>query len=80
MGRKRESGTRSPGREPLAFKGHPSQVNCVAWSPDGTRLATASWDGTAKLWDAAGGRETLTLTGPPSEVWSVAWSPDGDPG
>ena len=49
----------------------------VAWSPDGARLATGSWDGTAKVWDAAGGRELLTLKGHTGWVWSVAWSPDG---
>ena len=35
----------------------------MSWSPDGTRLATGSRDGTAKVWDAAGGRELLTLKG-----------------
>ena len=43
--------------------GHRAGVLSVSWSPDGTRLATGSWDGTAKVWDAAGGRELLTLRG-----------------
>jgi WD40 repeat protein len=52
-------------------------VTSVAWSPDGKRLATASWDKTAKVWDAADGREVLTLRGHNDAVTSVAWSPDG---
>ena len=57
--------------------GHRDVVNSVAWSPDGTRLATGSRDGTANVWDAAGGRELLTLRGHAGPVLSVAWSPDG---
>jgi len=55
---------------------HADQVLCVAWSPDGKRLATAGADNTAKVWDAASGKELLTLTGHRDMVWSVAWSPD----
>jgi hypothetical protein len=58
------------------LKGHTGQVRSVSWSPDGTRLATGSLDGTAKVWDAAGGRELLTLKVHAGEV-SVSWSPDG---
>jgi WD40 repeat protein/serine/threonine protein kinase len=85
------------GKEILILRGHtgpigysawsPGLISSVSWSPDGTRLATASGDGTAKVWDAAGGLESLTLrghTGPityqgwnPTLVSSVAWSPDG---
>ena len=65
------------GRELLTLKGHTGRVCSVSWSPDGTRLATGSEDGTAKVWDAAGGRELLTLKGHAGEVRSVSWSPDG---
>ncbi len=57
--------------------GHRHEVTSVSWSPDGTRLATGSRDGTAKVWDAASGRELLTLRGHAGPVLSVAWSPDG---
>jgi DNA-binding beta-propeller fold protein YncE len=61
----------------LTLRGHGSFVNSVAWSPDGKRLATASGDRTAKVWDAVTGKEVLTLHGHTDVVNSVAWSPDG---
>jgi WD40 repeat protein/energy-coupling factor transporter ATP-binding protein EcfA2 len=60
-----------------SLKGHTSIVTSVAWSPDGKRLATASWDQTARVWDASSGQELLTLKGHTNPVTSVAWSPDG---
>ena len=41
---------------------HSGSVNGVIFSPDGTRLATASSDKTAKVWDAESGKELLTLS------------------
>jgi WD40 repeat protein len=49
----------------------------VAFSPDGAQLATASDDGTARLWDAATGTARLTLKGHTGPVARVAFSPDG---
>jgi WD40 repeat protein len=49
----------------------------VAFSRDGKRLATASEDNTAKVWDAESGKELLTLHSHSSPVNAVAFSPDG---
>ena len=42
---------------------HVGRVNAVAFSLDGTRLASASKDGTVKIWDLGNGREVVTYLG-----------------
>ncbi|MEO1331338.1 MAG: TIR domain-containing protein, partial [Pseudomonadota bacterium] len=64
-------------RERLVLQGHSSIVTSVTFSPYGTRLATASDDNTARLWDAATGEEIAALQGHSGRVISVAFSPDG---
>ena len=49
----------------------------ASFSPDGTRVVTASQDGTAKVWDAKTGTEALTLKGHTGWVGSASFSPDG---
>ncbi len=49
----------------------------VAFSPEGKRLASASVDGTVRLWDVKTGRLLTVLRGHPSGVADVAFSPDG---
>ena len=60
MGRPK-CGRRRTARSELALKGHTTMVWSVSWSPDGKLLATASADGTAKVWEAVDNRERLTL-------------------
>jgi WD40 repeat protein/class 3 adenylate cyclase/tRNA A-37 threonylcarbamoyl transferase component Bud32 len=60
------------------LRGHGAAVCGVAFSPDGTRVVTCSFDKTAKVWDPATGKERLTLSGHSSRVTAVAFSPGGD--
>jgi WD40 repeat protein/tRNA A-37 threonylcarbamoyl transferase component Bud32/tetratricopeptide (TPR) repeat protein len=66
------------GQELLTFKGHTGKVIGLCFSPDGQRLATASEDNTAKVWDARTGQQLFTLKGHIEEgVACVCFSPDG---
>jgi len=59
------------------FTGHRDSLYAVALSGDGKTLATASYDQTIKLWDAAVGSETRTLTGHNGAVFDLAFNPAG---
>jgi WD40 repeat protein len=52
-------------------------VSAVAFSPDGTKLASAGTDHIVRLWDAKKGDEIATMEGHADQVYAVAFSPDG---
>jgi WD40 repeat protein len=65
------------GGEPVTLAGHERMVDAVAWSPDGTRIASGSVDRSIRIWDSASGKELMTLWGHRQAVTCVAFSPDG---
>jgi WD40 repeat protein len=56
---------------------HSTRAYSVAFNRDGKILASASWDGTIKLWDTESGRELRTLAGHGWGVYRAVFSPDG---
>ncbi|MEQ9624242.1 TIR domain-containing protein [Coleofasciculus chthonoplastes] len=65
-------------RERNILQGHESAVISVAFSPDGNRIASGSWDGTIRLWDREGNPIGQPFKGHEDWVMSVAFSPDGN--
>ncbi len=59
-----------------SVKAHSGWVTSVAFSPDGRRLVSGSWDRTVKSWDISTG-EQLTLGGKKKEIQALAFSRDG---
>ncbi|MCX5746915.1 MAG: WD40 repeat domain-containing protein, partial [Proteobacteria bacterium] len=56
---------------------HQKAITSITFSPDGASLATASSDGTARLWEV-GGTPRATLLGHSGGLWNVTFSPDGE--
>jgi WD40 repeat protein len=57
--------------------GHTDDINDVAYSPDGSLIATAGNDKTIKLWDARSRRLLNNLEGHSGSITTIAFSPDG---
>jgi len=66
------------GSHVFTYRGHTNGVQAVVWSPDGTRIASASLDNTVQVWDATDGGHVLTYRGHTDHVLNLAWSPDGN--
>src|SRR6516225_6574833 len=60
----------------IASFNHQDGVEDAAFSPDGARILTASWDRTAKLWDAASGKLIASFPHQ-GAVNAATFSPDG---
>lgn len=58
------------------LEGHTGPVVALAVSPDRTRLGSASWDGTARLWPLAGG-PSVVLSGHAGNVNGIGFLADG---
>jgi WD40 repeat protein len=66
----------APGAKLIELRDHVDVVSSIRFSEDGSRLVTASWDGSAIVWDAASGEALHMLEGHTGRVISADFSPD----
>ena len=59
------------------MRGHTIGARAVAFSPDGTLLASSSHGRTIRLWEIATGECLSTLSGHQDWVWALAFRLDG---
>jgi len=64
------------GKEQATLEGHKDWVTDIAFSSDGSTLASCSQDRTAKLWDVKEKKEIISFGPHASTCWCVAFTPD----
>ncbi|MER9018977.1 hypothetical protein [Mesorhizobium sp. M0898] len=60
------------------FQGHTERVSSIRFDHLGQRAVTASWDGTARIWDLGLAREVVRLVEPKGRLSTAGFSPDGE--
>jgi WD40 repeat protein len=53
------------------------RVEALAFTQDGTRIASGGWGGTVRIWDAASGRMLREIRTGGESVFALAFSPEG---
>ncbi len=61
----------------LSYHGHSDEITALAWSPDRSRIVSASKDRTVQIWDAYNGETMWVYRGQEETVRVLSWSPDG---
>ncbi|MFM8771234.1 MAG: choice-of-anchor D domain-containing protein, partial [Candidatus Kapaibacterium sp.] len=64
------------GSPTVVQKGHIGAAKCLAYSPDGTMLATGGYDGTLRIWNPVSGSLLRTIADQGRPFESVMFSPD----
>jgi WD40 repeat protein len=66
------------GKTLLTFRNTLDHRGPVAWSPDGTRIASSEgWPGVVQVWNPDTGEIISSYDGHSSYIFTLAWSPDG---
>lgn len=65
------------GRERARLSGHTAAITCAAWSLNSSRIVTASWDGSARVWDSNTGASLAMFQGHGQVRVCPVMSPDG---
>ncbi|MEZ4733274.1 MAG: effector-associated domain EAD1-containing protein [Caldilineaceae bacterium] len=66
----------NPGHSRLVFYGHTGAVTQATWNHDESKILTASYDGTARIWNAVTGMELLRFVGHTASITESTWSQD----